>query len=95
MQLAVKSLRFYRRTALSVVLGSAVAAAVLTGGLLVGDCVTHSLRRFALMRLGETRVAVQSHGRFFKAGLAERLQEKSGAAVAPALVLHGVVLMND
>lgn len=92
--LAWRGVRFYWRTQLSVFLGTVLAAAVLVGGLLVGDSVSYSLREFALMRLGETRAALHAHGRFFRAELAERMQKRAGAPVVPALVMRGVVLMD-
>jgi len=92
--MALRSVRFYRRTTLSVFLGAAIASAVLVGGLLVGDCVTYSLRRLALMRLGETRAAMQLHGRFFDADLAARFEREATAPTAAALVLNGVLLAN-
>ncbi len=93
-RMALRSVRFYWRTQISVFLGTAVAAAVLVGGLLVGDCVTYSLRRLALMRLGDTQAAMQLQGRFFDAGLAARLEDKANAPVVPVLVLRGVVIAD-
>ncbi len=91
LKIALRGVRFYWRTEVSVFLGAAVATSVLVGGLLVGDCVYHSLRRFALLRLGETQAAMQAHGRFFDAGLASRLERESGATTVAALVLNGIV----
>ena len=94
LQVAIKSVLFNWRIELSVLLGTALASAVLVGGLLVGDSVTHSLRRFALMRLGETQNVLQADGRFFDSSLAERLERESGATVAPALLMRGVIMMD-
>ena len=88
----MRSVRFYWRTELSVFLGTAIAAAALVGGLLVGDCVTYSLRRLALMRLGETRQAMQLQGRFFNVDLAQRLEAAANTPIAPVLTLRGVVI---
>src|SRR6476620_11606996 len=52
------SLRHYRRIHLAVALGVAVATAVLTGALLVGDSVRGSLRDLTLQRLGRIDSAV-------------------------------------
>ncbi len=93
--LALKGLRFYWRTQVSVFLGAATAAAVLVGGLLVGDCVTYSLRQFALMRLGQTHAAMQAHGRFVDAAVADRLQAEVQTPVVPALVVRGIVLVDS
>jgi len=86
-----KSLVYHRRTHLGVVLGSAVATAVLTGALLVGDSVRYSLKSLALSRLGETRLALSSGNRFFRAALAEDLEVELGTSVAPLITLRGVL----
>jgi putative ABC transport system permease protein len=94
LQIALKSVVFNWRMEVSVLLGTVLAAAVLVGALLVGDSVTYSLRRFALLRLGETRTILQADGRFFDAGLAAKLEREAGVPFAPALLLRGVVLMD-
>ena len=65
-----RSLRFYWRTHVSIVLGAAVAAMVLTGALLVGDSMRYSLRRIADQRLGRIESAMMVRGRTF-GGLAQ------------------------
>ena len=54
------SLRFYAATNVMVVVGVAVAVAVLAGALLVGSSVRDSLREIALGRLGATDVVISS-----------------------------------
>src|SRR5436189_6009015 len=54
----LSSLRHYRRIHLAVALGVAVATAVLTGALLVGDSVRGSLRDLTLQRLGRIDSAI-------------------------------------
>jgi putative ABC transport system permease protein len=80
------SLRYYFRTHLAVVAGVAVAVAVLTGALLVGDSVRGSLRDLFVSRLGKTDHAVVSSG-FFREGLAEEIHPGS----APLVVFEGMV----
>ena len=63
------SLRHYRRIQLAVALGVAVATAVLTGALLVGDSVRGSLRDLTLQRLGRID-SVLVAGHMFRAALA-------------------------
>ncbi len=93
-QIAVRSLRFYWRTQASVFLGTTIAAAVLVGGMLVGDCVTYSLRRAALLRLGKVHAAMHIRGRFFHTELASRLEKNLATPSVPALILPGVVLTD-
>ena len=70
--LALRSLRHYWRTNLAVVLGVAIAVAVLAGALMVGESVRTSLRELAVGRLGRTDHLVASTG-FFRASLAREL----------------------
>ena len=65
------SLRYYAATNALVVLGVAVAVAVLAGALLVGASVRESLRQIALGRLGATD-AVVTAPTFFRNGAGRR-----------------------
>src|SRR5580658_9715509 len=85
MNLVRRSLLYYWRTNLAVILGVATAVAVLSGALLVGDSVRASLRDLVLSRLGKTEAVVTS-AQFFREQLAS---EAPGAA--PLIVLQGVV----
>jgi len=71
-RLITRSLWHYRRTNLAVLFGLAVATAVITGSLIVGDSVTGSIRDTALLRLGKTRIAVIARHPF-RAQLADEL----------------------
>src|SRR3954469_15842759 len=66
------SLRHYRRIHLAVAAGVAVATAVLTGALLVGDSMRGSLRDLTLERLGRIDSAVVA-AHPFRAELANKL----------------------
>jgi len=88
-RLILASLRHYWRTHLGVAGGAAVAVAVLTGALLVGDSVGHTLHRTAALRLGRTRLAIRPRQRFFRAALAAELGRRLGAPAAAALALDG------
>ena len=59
-----RSLNHFWRINLAVVLGAAVATAVLTGALLVGDSVRGSLRDLTLDRLGKIDYALVTHKYF-------------------------------
>jgi ABC-type lipoprotein release transport system permease subunit len=68
------SLRHYRRIHVAVALGVAVATAVITGALVVGDSVRGSLRDLTLERLGRVDSAVVARN-FFRAELASEIAE--------------------
>ncbi len=88
-----RSLAHYWRTHLAVVVGVAVAVAVLTGSLLVGDSVRGSLRQLALQRLGAARWVIAS-SIFFRESLAGEMAAHpdftgSFGTVCPLLVQEG------
>ncbi|MBI3921115.1 MAG: hypothetical protein HY318_06835, partial [Armatimonadetes bacterium] len=93
-KLVTRSLRYYWRTHLGVVLGVAITTAVLVGALAVGDSVRYSLQQMALARLGTVELALASQDRFFRARLAEDLQAKLKTEVAPVLLLRGTAVLN-
>ena len=89
------SLRYYAATNALVVLGVAVAVAVLAGALLVGESVRESLRQIALGRLGSTDAIVTSPT-FFRTLLANDIALHSPAIrVAPLIVAGGAVTHDD
>ena len=53
-KLAKRSLSFYWRTNLGVLLAVMVSAVVLTGALVIGDSVRYSLKMMVKARLGKT-----------------------------------------
>ncbi|MHC4908628.1 MAG: hypothetical protein ACYTF9_02765, partial [Planctomycetota bacterium] len=71
--LALRSLRFHRRSHVGVMLGTAVAAAVIVGALLVGDSVRATLRTQTLQRIGRSDIALIGGDRFFRAALADAI----------------------
>jgi ABC-type lipoprotein release transport system permease subunit len=93
--LVQRSLGFYWRTNLGVLLAVTVSTAVLTGALLVGDSVRHTLRLEALARLGTTQVALAPQNRFFRVRLADELQSHLNAKVTPILHVRGLVVNGD
>ena len=91
----LRSLRFYWRTNLAVVLGVATAVAVLAGALLVGDSVRGSLRDLVLSRLGRADRAVVA-GDFFREALAGDVQGDAEFradldGICPLIVMPGTV----
>jgi putative ABC transport system permease protein len=95
-QLLKRSLSYYWRTNIAVVLGVAVAIAVLAGALLVGDSVRASLRNLVVSRLGETSFVVTSSG-FLREQLTTDIQSDPQFAannlsgVCPMIQLQGTV----
>src|SRR5262252_7477687 len=91
-KLARQSIAFYWRSHLGTIAGAAIATAVLTGALLVGDSVRGSLRAMALARLGKVDFALASGDRLFRAALAKEMQVAApGSQIASVLQLPGTV----
>jgi putative ABC transport system permease protein len=90
-KLAKDSLVFYWRTNLGVLLTVAVSTAVLTGALVVGDSVHHTLAMMVNARLGEAQFAAISQDRFFRAKLADELADELQSPVAAVLQLRGLI----
>ncbi len=94
-KLAKRSLSFYWRTNLGVLLAVMVSAVVLTGALVIGDSVRYSLKMMVKARLGKTQLALVPQNRFFRAELADELASELDTVAAPVLQLRGLIASDD
>ena len=99
LSLVRRSVLHYWQTNMAVVVGVAVAVAVLAGALLVGTSVQSSLRALALERLGAVDVVITSAG-FVEESFADRVQATEHAfasfgAIAPIIAVEGFVTHQD
>jgi putative ABC transport system permease protein len=90
--LIFRSLRYYWRTHLGVLVGAILASVILTGALLVGDSVDQSLRSFAMMRLGGIEHVMITRTQFFDEALAEELDQNLDAHASSLLHLRGMAI---
>ncbi len=91
----LRSLSYYRRTNLAVVAGVATAVAVLSGALLVGESVRHSLRTLLYQRIGATEYLVTAD-HFFREDLGAELElppapDRIGR-ISPLIILQGITV---
>ncbi len=93
--LILRNLKYYRKPYLSILAGTVVSTAVLTGALVVGDSVRYSLGHLTDIRLGKTHYAVQARDRFFRQQLASELEKQTKSPVASVLQLEGIALNTD
>jgi len=84
-----RSLTYHWRAHLGVLLGAIVGSAVLIGALLVGDSVRASLKKLALLRLGQTEQALASNDRFFRSALASEIETEVKTPVVPVVQVLG------
>ena len=95
LHLVIRSLRFYWRMNLAVLLAAVVATGVLTGALAVGDSVQYTLEKTLEARLGQVQFAIFPQGRFFRAALADELEQQLGGTVVPVLQASGIITNED
>ncbi|HOF39634.1 MAG TPA: FtsX-like permease family protein, partial [Candidatus Hydrogenedentes bacterium] len=95
LRLVWNGLRFHWRMHAGTAGGIALAAAILTGALLVGDSADYSLRTYALARLGSIHYAIESRSGFFSEAYVTGLREQMPARAVPVLTLPGMALAGD
>jgi putative ABC transport system permease protein len=88
-RLILRSLVYYWRTNLPILAGVAIAVAVLSGALLVGQSVRDSLRRLLYERIGATEYLITAE-RFFSEELAQAFTPEYESC--PIIYLKGVVI---
>jgi putative ABC transport system permease protein len=94
-KLAKRSLRFYWRTNLGVLLAVMASTIILTGALVIGDSVRYSLKLMVEARLGKTQLALIPKNRFFRAELAGDIAKELDTVAAPVLQLRGLIANSD
>ena len=97
-RLMLRSLCRFWRTNLGVMLGIALASTVITGALLVGDSMRHTLAQAAKQRLGSIDQVIIGGDRFFTADFANGLgQDASGVIMAEGVTStpSGTARAND
>ena len=85
-KIALRSLFHYWRNNLAIALGAAIATAVLTGALIVGDSMRSSLRSLMLDQLGKIETILVGES-FFREQLADEIYDKSEGVEASPLIL--------
>jgi ABC-type antimicrobial peptide transport system permease subunit len=89
-KLVIRSFWYFRRQHLALFAGTLISTAVLTGALIIGDSVKHSLRQLVDLRLGNTRYALQTGDRFVRAELADDLANAEANSVTALLMVDGI-----
>ena len=91
-RLITRSFIHYLRGNLMASVGIAIATAVITGALIIGDSLSHSLETAVRMRLGNITHSVTAGERLFTKELANRFEKTSGVAVSAGLVAEGMAV---
>ena len=95
LQFIIKSFLHYLKANLLVALGVAVSTMVLTGSLIIGDSVRHSLTQATFYRLGETTHLISVRERYFRQEMAAEMEAQDPQLkAAPVLLLEGVAVAD-
>ena len=89
LKLIFRNLLYYWKKNLSLSLGIAISAAVITGSMIVGDSVKYSLEKIVDHRLGEIAYVLKSGDRFFSHSLSEKIADKTQNFVSAGLITDG------
>ncbi len=95
LKLILRGLWFHRPSHAGVFAGVIIATAVLTGALIMGDSVHHTLRSIALARLGTVQHGLTTPYRFVTTGLVDALRQDLDAEVSGMLRADGMAIHQD
>ncbi|MDB4583539.1 FtsX-like permease family protein [Draconibacterium sp.] len=91
----IKSFIHYFKANLLVALGVAISTMVLTGSLIIGDSVRHSLQQATFYRLGETTHMVSVVERYFRQEMAAEIEvDNPEIKATPVLLLEGMAVAD-
>jgi len=90
-----RSLTFYKKQHLAILLGTILSTAILTGALVVGDSVKYSLNKLVEKRLGNVAFAMQTNDRFVSNELSQKLSEVLSTQTTGILKLEGIAINSD
>ena len=94
-KLIYRSLVFYKKQHLALLIGTIISTAVLTGALIVGDSVRGSLQELVDMRLGNASYVLQTGDRFVTADLSKKISEEINVETTSVLLLNGIGINPD
>lgn len=90
-----KSLWYFRKQQLALLAGTALSTAILTGSLIIGDSVRHSLKDLVNYRLGQTKYAMNTGDRYVSPELAVRLSDRLNVNSATVLQIPAIAINPD
>ena len=86
-----RSLLYYWRSHLAVLLASAAGTTILVGSLIVGDSVKYSMQQITILSRGKTEYAVETGDRYFQTSLADKMADELKTPASSVLHVQGVV----
>lgn len=92
--LIFRSIWFYRRLNLTVILGIAISTAILAGALIIGDSVKYSLQKITEERLGKTDLLVTAGERLFRKEIANDISLNTRTVCSALLSVNGFAVID-
>lgn len=89
-----RSLQFFSRSNLAVILGTMIGTAILTGSLIIGDSVQFSLTKIVFNRLGKTKYVLYSSNHPIGLQHAPKMSRSLNTLVAPIIKSKGIVIID-
>lgn len=91
-KLIIKSIKFYWKQNLALLVGTIISTAVLTGALIIGDSVRSSLLNLVDLRLGKAEFALVTGDRFVRSELANEISAEFDIQTSPILFTQGITI---
>ncbi len=88
----LKSIRYHGRLYVGLFLSVIVTSTIITGALLVGDSLRHTLRSLSQERLGSVQLVMPTLDRFFRQDLAKRIGEQIQVPATSAIRINSVAI---
>lgn len=90
-----RSIWYYRKQHLGILLATILATAVLTGALIVGDSVKYSLTKLVELRLGKAEYALITADRFVSPSISEKIGNEINAHASSVLFLETIAISSE
>lgn len=91
----LKSLWHYKRQHITVLIGTIISTAIITGALIVGDSVKYSLKSLVSARLGNIDIAMPSGDRYVRFNLASDIRKQLNINASSILASQGITINPD
>ncbi|MBF0543083.1 MAG: ABC transporter permease [Candidatus Riflebacteria bacterium] len=95
LQLIIRTILYYRNDCITTAIAVAVCSMVITGALVIGDSVQHSLEIISSASLGSVKTLATAHGSGITLASITKLKSKMCRELAPALTTNGYLSLPD
>lgn len=90
-----RSLSYFKKQHISILIGTVLSTAVITGALIVGDSVKYSLQKITVQRLGKVEYALNARDRFVSEKLVVTLDSLKEIKASGLLAVKGMAIESE